>query len=275
MMNQHRLDHLMKSLAENQISREEFDELIEYLRSNPNDIRLAGAMETFDNQQGRVQPLSEKQASTLYEKIKRDRRFKSHGITIRKWLAPIAASILFVIGIGYFYAYQRYFNSGQPTSLPTPIAYVEKKIPNGSRSKMEFPDGTVVWINAGSTLRYPEAYMNAPRELYLEGEAYFEVKPLAGKPFIVHTGAISTQVLGTSFNIHAYEYDAVEVTVSSGKVQVNEAHETLGLLAVNQRLEYHDNGGKVKISEVDADQYLAWHRGELILDDMDLEQAAA
>ncbi|HEY8968310.1 MAG TPA: FecR domain-containing protein [Puia sp.] len=93
---------------------------------------------------------------------------------------------------------------------------------NGSKSKIELPDGTQVWLNVGSRIKYDENYGKDSRELTLAGEAYFDVARDAGKPFILHTGKMDIKVLGTVFNVKAYPGDATtEAALIKGSIEVS------------------------------------------------------
>jgi ferric-dicitrate binding protein FerR (iron transport regulator) len=87
---------------------------------------------------------------------------------------------------------------------------------------IELPDGTVVSLNTNTRINYPERFSRDKREVSIQGEAFFEVKPNKHKPFIIHAGNAQIKVLGTSFNVNAYpEAEKVEVIVETGKVQVS------------------------------------------------------
>jgi len=93
---------------------------------------------------------------------------------------------------------------------------------NGSRSRSLLPDGTTVWLNAGSKLHYENDFNGTTREVRLEGEAFFDVVKQADRPFIVHTSGIDIRVLGTAFNVKSYPEDkTVETTLYRGQVQVS------------------------------------------------------
>jgi len=95
---------------------------------------------------------------------------------------------------------------------------------NGSRSRTILPDGSTVWLNAGSKIFYDKDFSKATREIRLEGEAFFDVIKEPGRPFIVHTGGIDIKVLGTAFNVKSYPEDkSVETTLLRGLVQVTKA----------------------------------------------------
>lgn len=91
----------------------------------------------------------------------------------------------------------------------------------GSKSKVELPDGSIVWLNAGSTLTYNKDYGQTQREVTLSGEGYFDVMKMKGIPFIIHTSTINIKVLGTVFNVKAYPEDKhTETSLIRGKIEV-------------------------------------------------------
>lgn len=110
-----------------------------------------------------------------------------------------------------------YFNQA-PKPQPTNEIVANK----GSRTRTLLPDGSIVWLNAGSTLKYDPAFDGPQREITLNGEAFFDIAPLAGRPFIVHAANIDIKVLGTAFNVKSYADDkTVETTLLRGLVQLS------------------------------------------------------
>ncbi|WP_119080034.1 FecR family protein [Chitinophaga alhagiae] len=134
-----------------------------------------------------------------------------------KWymlLARMAAAIFFLVGTWYLLDSTGLL-PGREDGLRA-----EYNI-RGTRSHIKLADGTSVWLNADSELKYPLRFKGGTREVYLKGEAFFEVTPDAAKPFIVHTETMHINVLGTSFNVKAYPGDKVtEATLISGAVEV-------------------------------------------------------
>ena len=101
------------------------------------------------------------------------------------------------------------------------IVYNKLSVPKGGEYRVELEDGTKVWINSASRLRYPVIFSGDTREVYLEGEAYFEVRKDVGRPFIVHSGGQKVTVLGTSFGMTCYANEVNDyTTLVSGKVKV-------------------------------------------------------
>lgn len=139
---------------------------------------------------------------------------------LRKWLrvAAILTGAVLISGIT-FYGW-RHLRQQNPVS---PVTMAEKKVsaPYGPPRETTLPDSSVVWLNAGSRIRYAGNFIQGKREVYLDGEAYFKVKEDAGHPFMVHAGNITISVLGTEFNVRAYQDEnRIETTLINGKVQV-------------------------------------------------------
>jgi ferric-dicitrate binding protein FerR (iron transport regulator) len=110
---------------------------------------------------------------------------------------------------------------------------------NGSRTKIELPDGSSVWLNAGSKLEYDKSFGNELREVHLTGEAYFDVVRNPDKPFIVNTKAAKVKVLGTAFNVRCYPEDnKIETSLIHGSVEVtlNKRPEEKWILKPNEKL---------------------------------------
>ncbi|WP_143310847.1 FecR family protein [Chitinophaga vietnamensis] len=108
----------------------------------------------------------------------------------------------------------------EPAPLPAEIAEIQTR--DGSRSKAVLPDGSEVWLNGGSRITYNPAMNNGnTREIFLSGEAFFNVAKNADRPFIIHTARMDVKVLGTEFNVKAYPNDkTAETSLISGAVEV-------------------------------------------------------
>jgi transmembrane sensor len=130
----------------------------------------------------------------------------------RIWMA--AASVLALVSVSFFW-----LNNSSPKAAEAKQEAIEAK--KGSRSKSLLPDGTTVWLNAGSKLSYDGDFTGATREVRLEGEGFFDVVKQPDRPFIVHTSGIDIKVLGTAFNVKSYPEDkTVETTLYRGVVRV-------------------------------------------------------
>ena len=143
---------------------------------------------------------------------------------------------------------------------------VECFVPNGERRQLTLPDGSTVWLNAGSILLYPEAF-GTTRVLYLSGEGNFTVVKDEKKPFIVKTNYLDVEALGTVFNVHSYPDDSKTTTIlESGKVKVNDKSGAAGdvILSPNEQLVYNHADASFTRSNVDASHMHTWTDGYLI-----------
>lgn len=139
---------------------------------------------------------------------------------------------------------------------------------------IRLPDGSMVIISKGSKLDYPASYQNlATREVFLEGQAYFDVKHDSLKPFIVHAGSLKTTVLGTSFSIKAWPEEVdVSVRVSKGKVSVADQFKTVGTLVQDQHLTFSKEKSQVIEKEVESRETETWKSQDLLVDDVSMEE---
>jgi len=139
-------------------------------------------------------------------------------------------------------------------------------IPFGKTSEVLLPDGTKVYLNAGSRFVYPENFIDKNREVFLIGEAFFEVKHDSEHPFVVQTPDINIKVLGTKFNVSAYPSDdVVETVLTEGKVRLKQNNSRLFSESVNlvpnQLATYNKKSMKTELSKVDTDNYTLWKDG--------------
>lgn len=148
------------------------------------------------------------------------------------------------------------------------LVYNELHIPNGSTLVVALSDGTRVRLNSGTTMRYPARFLKGRyREVYISGEAYFEVAKDKTHPFVVHAQDVAVQVLGTEFNISSYEEDSEVATVLvEGSVKMTHAKVPgEGLILVPGNKGSWDKVTHASsLEEVDTDLYTGWIRGELV-----------
>lgn len=145
--------------------------------------------------------------------------------------------------------------------------------PRGGQFQVILPDGTVVWLNTASALRYPTAFSGTDRTVELQGEAYFEVAANATQPFRVKTAAQEVHVLGTSFNINAYTDEANTVTtLVSGRVKVNTPGKDAGVMLEpgQQAVATHSGSQQLSVTRTFAPDVIAWKNGLFLFDNADL-----
>ena len=156
-----------------------------------------------------------------------------------------------------------------------PIQLTALTVPVNQQKQITLPDGSKVWVNAGSQLKYPRQFNGKIREVYLSGEAYFDIKHDATKPFIIHTGKLVTTVLGTAFNIKEDpNKHTIVVTVTRGKVSVANGIKQLGVIIPNQQISFNLLNNKSVQTEVDVKQVIAWQEKDLHFEDITFANAA-
>lgn len=150
-------------------------------------------------------------------------------------------------------------------------------IPYGSRSRIALADGTKVWLNAGSRLIYPSRFVDATREVFLSGEAFFDVTENEKQPFVVKTADVLVEVLGTEFNVTAYPEDSNVLTVlASGEVKIkgalnaDESREVT--LKPGQLGNFDREGMETSVYEVNVDEYTLWTEGLFYFSNTDLNR---
>jgi len=221
---------------------------------------------------------------------------KNRNINVFNSILRYAAIVIVSVGLSWL-AFS-YFEKLQKVEL----AYNEVITPMGSRTHIILPDGSDVWLNADSYLKYPVNFSGDLREVELKGEGYFKVEKDEGSQFIVNTSDIRVKVLGTTFNIKTYpEEGTVETTLVEGEIELQrtKAGKKGKVISMKseQRVTYIRDEGKVVLSEikemnasigravvvpgnifiadsVNTEVYTAWKDGRLIIENEPLEELA-
>jgi ferric-dicitrate binding protein FerR (iron transport regulator) len=182
-------------------------------------------------------------------------------------LSQWAAILLFGLFAGYW------INSGEKISKPV---YCTSVAPLGSISEVILPDGSHIFLNSGSTLKYAVGDSLGDREIFLNGEAWFQVAKIKERPFLVHTSSYDIAVTGTTFNVKAYpEEREVVTTLVEGSVAVNRSgantNESRTILKQGQQLVYDKESDKVSVEEVNTRMYTSWKDNKLVFVNMKLK----
>ena len=142
-----------------------------------------------------------------------------------------------------------------------PVTYNTLSTPRGGQYQVTLPDGTHVWLNSSSSIHYPTTFLGKERKVDITGEAYFEVTHDAAKPFKVTANGSQIEVLGTHFNINAYNDEpALRTTLFEGSIKFINGSNTR-LLSPGQQIQLHPNGEIKLLKDVDLDQTIAWKNG--------------
>ncbi|VAW18279.1 Putative anti-sigma factor [hydrothermal vent metagenome] len=157
--------------------------------------------------------------------------------------------------------------------LNKPIQYTEISAPKGQISKCVLADGTEVWLNSGTSIKYSNRFNKKYRDIYLDGEAYFKVKRNQSKPFRVQANTIKVRVHGTSFNVAAYkDLNTIETILEKGSVEIilNRRTRQTIFLKPGERAVYDIQKQRVNIDKVDVQLHTAWRKGKFLFKDADL-----
>ena len=195
----------------------------------------------------------------ILEQIRKNIRIKKlKRICFR--VAAVLIPVVLIVGL--------YMQLNSKVDLFGTSEYEEVVVDKGERIQIMFQDGTKVYINSDSKLRYPKKFALNTREVYLEGEAYFVVAKNKNRPFIVNLSGPAIHVLGTSFNVSAYKDESmIETTLVEGSVKLNVVSggkRMTQMLKPNEKAEYQKGAGKIKVFGVNTEYDTAWKNGEII-----------
>lgn len=227
----------------------ELKELEEWIRDNPQDHYVIESVQLYwhnmpapdffnisDNAHfERILDKAETPVVSLSGYQKATRKYSRVGL---KWAAAAAILIGFTIVAGIMFNQQLHKGDGAKNDIVTT---------RGTKSKIILPDGTKVWLNADTRLNFDKKFNGALREVYLDGEAFFDVAKNKDRPFIVHTSDIDIRVLGTAFNVKSYKEEAtIEATLIHGSIQVTRQKECIPqiILSPNEKLVFNKLIGK-------------------------------
>ena len=250
-------EKLWKSL----LYKKELDEK-EFLSAKKIFIKLQNSKPFVPNQRIKI----------IWKRIETTNRInkpKERRIYIFRYVA--AASILMLLSLGYYFF--DVYTTDQP--LPKMVA-IETE--TQQRLYIILPDSTGVWLNSDSRLEYPEKFSKDTRKVLLTGEAYFDVVSDLSKPFIVQTSQINVKVLGTTFNVTAYEQDyEVTTTLVEGKIELmlnNEHSQATTILYPKQQATINKESNSLSVKTVNPETYISWITGYYKFDNTSFEQIA-
>jgi ferric-dicitrate binding protein FerR (iron transport regulator) len=267
---------LLKKLQEGRLSRQEAKKLAKWLKSKRSDRYFADLYdrEVKRSDSAELPALSPQQHAALKRTVMQRLEFGSKvqqrpkklaspkAFALRKWVA--AASLLLLLGLGLYLYVPRPMPISPVVKVPA-LEWVVRSNPAGKKTLIHLPDGSRVYLNSESTLKYAKGFATN-RQVHLEGEAYFEVAEDSLHAFTVHADSLRTRVLGTAFNLRSFpEEDLVSVALVSGRIEAGiNGSEATEILVPGEGLAL-TRGAEPGISKFDADltavQY--WKEGIL------------
>ena len=272
MPDNHRFNYLFSLYTQNKATETEIVELFELFKQTPEEGQPDHSFFALWEKINTAENVREPDWDQLYKQVTQTGTRANSGKIKRfsyTWYYAAAAVFIGVFSAILFSVLH------QPKPQETYISYT---VPYKTTKTLVFEDGSKAVLNAGTTIRYPKTFGSKTREVTLDGEAFFQVIHLNNKPFIVHSGKLQTQVLGTSFNVDAYAKSAsMKVTVITGKVAVKEASTGKQyMLTPNQQAVLSTTKSSFKkVLIADAENKIAWQDGKLIFEDTPLDEVAS
>lgn len=270
-------EELFEKLIKNKISKEEFERLLEGLE----DEDILARYEVY------LQSEFEKEVQKHFDQQANQETSFDSNMTVSKKLTPkkstktkntnkypLAAIIVMFIGVLFsiMFIISQYDNSpGEHQVAKTIISpdLISKSTPKGRKFRMTLDDGSFVHMNSASNITYPNAFQADNRNIEMEGEVYFDIERDESRPFNIKVKDYEIQVLGTSFNIQAYEDEEdFSVTVESGKVKVilDKEGRNSAVLEKNQKLIFNPVTNVTEIVDAESSVELSWRKGILHFD---------
>lgn len=252
----------------NQATDEEINVLCTFINNNPdlnewleNEIVQSSP---FMDENIKLRMLENIRSQANYKLDQEDNKKVSSFKFDFRWVVNVAAILLpFVLLIG---GYSYYKNQE--------IDYLSVSAGAGEKSNILLPDGSKVFLNSESEIIYSTAYNKRNRNLKLIGEAYFEVVSDQSKPFIVESGDVNVKVLGTTFNVKAYEDDpTISVVLNTGKVEFITPITTIAMQQ-NERVIYDKKDQTTQSDKVNASDFIGWKNNKLRFESETLENIA-
>jgi ferric-dicitrate binding protein FerR (iron transport regulator) len=250
-----------------------YKDLLTYLKGGENENGKAlfdrwYAEKVNDQVEGGAEP--EMLRDTLLEAINQKIEYEEKKVGVKRFFIGlprhlrIAASVIILLGAGFSAWLILQNNFSQAPVMVSTLA--------GEMRHVELPDGSLVHLNAASSITYEKDFDSKYRKVKLEGEAYFEVVRDESKPFVVQAGTIQTKVLGTKFNVRAYTSDVRQsISLVEGKVQVKHGGDET-ILQPMQEYSIERDVAKGNIKDFDLSEVTGWREGRMVFKDRRLEE---
>jgi transmembrane sensor len=260
MKKEQKIRSFIKKLLRGKIKKDELTELNQWYDSFNMQEEII-----VENQSGDKETIKKKMLSELLDDIIKNKRTGLKIFPLPNYYLRVAASIAFLIILSTTVIYF----TGKSNTQPDNIVLTEKITALGEKSIVELSDGSKITLNAGSKIKYPGHFGAGPREIYLEGEAYFEVSSNKEKPFIVHTGSITTIDLGTKFNIKAFkDIETITVSLIEGQIKITEAEINSPkngiVLEPDQQFIFNKNEKEVTVNDFEPVEVIGWIDNTLV-----------
>ena len=250
----------------------------QWVTANPENARWLFEMEEIWAFKKELKYSDNEEIKRAYHRfLKEIERPKAKQIKLRKYfIYTSAAAIAIILVLLSFPIFKSVHNNTILNNLSENINVNEINVPNGQNITVKLADGTTVWLNSGSRLIYPAEFSVKNRAVKLIGEGFFEVEHNKKSPFVVFSGNVRTKVLGTKFNVKAYQNEAIRISLLEGGIEVSTGknEDAIQLLEPDQQVEISIKGS-VKKTKVSSLAIVQWTKGELYFENESLENIVA
>jgi ferric-dicitrate binding protein FerR (iron transport regulator) len=214
---------------------------------------------------------------SAYNKVSQQIKAQNQSTRIISIITRIAA--VFSLPLLAFTVWSLFFQENKQQLAENEITWQEIQSPAGMRSHVVLPDGTDLWLNADSKIKYGIPFIRENRQVELTGEAFLKVTKNGKAPFVVNVGAASVKVLGTRFNVKAYpEEEQIEIALSEGSVEFSgtmvDGKKVEANLIPNDFLVLDKQTGNVRLENRNLEKYISWYQNILIFDDTPMQEVA-
>lgn len=275
-MSIHRFKYLFHQFVNKTASLEEAEEFLVMMKRDDYNKELQLLLDEFWKEPYSITPLYEERAERIFNKILASEQIKEpatiKGRGRRLWFKAAAAVLIIALSALFYMKEFRTSNSQLLRVNNTKQVKPDKP----SRRFINLPDGSSVILNENSKIEFGDRFLvNGVREVYLVGEAYFDIIHDSSHPFIVRTGKLQTTVLGTAFNINANsETGTVIVTVTRGKVKVGDRTRTFNVILPDEQVVFNRDLSRNSKKPVDAGTITAWKNEDIYFDDVSISNVA-
>lgn len=271
--NQHDIDRLITGYLEGNLTPDELAALTAWLSESTENQEYFRQLKNIHDSSAYLMISTKDAWEKVMEQIKPERE----SFPIWRILQRVAAIMLLPLLFSVIWLYSDQQNRQKFNENHFFIANAAY----GSYTSFELPDGSKVWLNSGSQLKYPAEFNKKNREVFLSGEAYFEVHANSAVPFFVNTPYFVVRATGTHFNVVAYKnYLYPSVTLLEGKVSVSSINDSKAqgsttYLKPQQHLDFDTLTGLAVVQNEDTYKYIAWKDGKLVFRNDPLSEVAS
>ena len=239
-MTEKEVETLIEKYANGVATAEEVNQLMDWYHSfSENEVQYSGDKKDVYNR--------------IKKRLQNQLNPKETKVVIFPW-QKVAAALIILVGAGFLLLRNSDASANEMVTVTNPAGQIKQ---------LQLPDGSRLWLNAKTELRY-QKYFATNREIELDGEAYFEVTHNPKHPFVVKTSEVQTKVLGTRFSIKNYkEENLATIALISGSIQVAHKSEKPTLLKPTTQLSFNKSQQKGSVSTIDTSSFLAWTQGKL------------